>query len=350
MPKKGEVIMKAAVYKEKGLMEVEEITLSQPGPGEVLCRVSYCGICGTDLHNYAFGVPAAGSVLGHEWCGVVTELGKGVSDFKPGERVMLYKHPWPSATEGEKIDPRKTRINPRAYYAQPGRRGAYAEYTKAAASRLVRVPDDVSDQAAACLEPLVAAVHAVRLGNIKVSDNVAFIGAGPIALFMIQRVRQAGARQIYVSEISPARRQKALELGADHVFNPLEADIVAEIVSLTGDRGPDVVYECAAAKNTLDQACKLVARNGRVTCLAVYQEPITLNPLDWYMMQPEIKFTTNGDSTPYDWEICLEILRKRSIDVEAIITKIITLDEIQDTFQQLLKPVTNNLLRVLVKP
>ncbi len=343
--------MKAAVFKEKGLLAVEEKPTPEPGLGEVLCRVKYCGICGTDLHNYSFGIPAPGSILGHEWCGVITQLGKGIEDFSVGERVMLYKHPWiPPVPSGKQIDPRNIRINPRAIYSAPSRRGAYAEYITAPTTRLIRVPDEVSDQAAACLEPLVAAIHAVRLGNPKVSDTIAFIGAGPIALFMIQRVRQAVARAVYVSEISPARAAKAAELGADRVFNPLKEDFISEVVKLTGGRGPDIVYECAAGKNTLNQACQLVARNGRITCLAVYQEPITLEPLDWYMMQPEIKFTTNGDSTPFDWEIATEALCQCSIDVETVITDVIPLADIQKTFRALLKPATNNMLRVLVAP
>jgi len=337
--------MKAAVYKEKGVLAVEEVSTPEPEPGEVLCRVKYCGICGTDLRNYAFGIPARGSILGHEWCGVVTKLGEGVKDFSIGERVMLYKHP-----SGKRIDPRNIRLNPRAIYSAPSRRGAYAEYITAPTTGLISIPNEISDQAAACLEPLVAAIHAVRLGNPKITDSIAFIGAGPIALFMIQRVRQAGARAIFISEISPARAAKAAELGADRVFNPLKEDFVSEIVKLTGGRGPDIVYECAAGKNTLNQACQLVAQNGRVTCLAVYQEPIILEPLDWYMMQPEIKFTTMRDSTPSDWEIATEALRQRSIDVETVITDIIPLANVQKVFQALLKPATNNMLRVLVAP
>jgi len=334
--------MKAAIFKEKGLLAVEDIPDPEPGAGEVLCKVKYCGICGTDLHNYAFGVPAPGSVLGHEWCGTIIKLGEGVQDFAIGDRVMLYKHP------GAPQPP--LRINPRALYSAPARRGAYAEYMVAATSNIIRIPDELSDKAAACTEPLVAAIHAVRLGNIKVSDTIAFIGAGPIALFMIQRVKQAGARAIYVSEISPARAAKAAQLGVDRVFNPLKEDIVSEIVSLTGGRGPDIVYECAAAKNTLNQACQLVARNGRITCLAVYQEPITIEPLNWYMMQPEIKFTTNLDSIPFDWEIAVEVMCQKKIDVETVISDVIPLTDIQETFQSLLKPATNNMLRVLVQP
>ena len=334
--------MKAAVFKEKGLFAVEEIPNPKPGPGEVLVKIKYCGICGTDLHNYSFGITAPGAVIGHEWSGVVTELGQGMTGFKVGDRVMLFKHPG--------APPPPPRINPRALYSAPARRGAYAEYVVAQASGIARIPDEVSDEEAASLEPLVAGVHAVRLGNIKVSDYVAFIGAGPIALFMIQRARQAGARGIFVSEITPVRAAKAAELGAGRVFNPLKDDVIGEIVKLTGGKGPDIVYECAAAKTTLQQACQLVARNGRITCLAVYQEPITIEPLDWYMMQPEIKFTTNGDSTPFDWEISLELMRKKQINVATVISNIVPLTDIQETFQKLLKPATNNMLRVLVAP
>jgi threonine dehydrogenase-like Zn-dependent dehydrogenase len=334
--------MKAAIFKETGRFAVEEVPTPVPGPGEVLCHVNYCGICGTDLHNYSFGITSPGSQLGHEWCGTIAKVGDGVKNFSVGERVMPYKHPG--------APPPFPRLNGRMVYSAPNRRGAYAEYTVATAPSLIRIPDEISDQAAACTEPLVAGIHAVRLGNIKLSDTVAFIGAGPIALFMIQRVRQAGARAIYVSEISQVRAKKAEELGSDRVFNPLKENFIAEVVNLTNRRGPDIVYECAAAKNTLNQACQLVARNGRIVCLAVYQEPITIEPLDWYMMQPEIKFTTNGDSTPFDWEIAVELLGKKQIDVETTISDIVPLANIQDTFQALLRPATNTMLRVLVKP
>lgn len=335
--------MKAAVFKKKGFMAVDEIPTPVPGADEVLVKVKYCGICGTDLHNYAFGITALGRVLGHEWCGVIAELGKGVQDFSKGDRVMLYKHKGMSSPT--------LRLNPRASYSSPSRRtGAYAEYLAVPTSRVIRVPDELSDKQAATLEPLVAAIHAVRLGKIKISDTVAFIGAGPIALLMIQRVRQAGARGVYVSEPAKVRAAKAAELGADQVFNPFEDDVIAKIVKLTGGKGPDIVYECAAAKNTLNQACQLVARNGRVICLAVYQEPITLTPLDWYTMQPEIKFTTNGDSTLFDWEIGTEVMIKGQIDVETTISTIIPLHEIQETFQTLLDPSKNTMLRVLVEP
>jgi threonine dehydrogenase-like Zn-dependent dehydrogenase len=167
---------------------------------------------------------------------------------------------------------------------------------------------------------------------------------------MLQRARQAGARAIFVSEITPVRAAKAAELGADRVFNPLKDDIIDEIVKLTGGKGPDIVYECSAAKTSLQQACRLVARNGRITCLAVYQEPITIDPLDWYMMQPEIKFTTNGDSTPLDWEIALELMLTKQIKVATVISNIVPLADIQKTFQHLLKPETNTMIRVLVAP
>ena len=335
--------MRAAVFKETRHMTVEEINTPKPGPGEVLVKVKYCGICGTDLHNYMFGIVAPGRVLGHEWCGEITELGVDIQNLSRGDRVMPYKHP------GRSLPP--LRLNPREIYSSPTRRmGAFAEYIVVPTSRIIRVPDTLSDTQAATLEPLVAAIHAVRLGQIKISDTVAFLGAGPIALLMIQRVQQAGARAIYVSEPAQARAKKATEVGADRVLNPFKEDIVAEIVKLTGGKGPDVVYECAAAKNTLDQACQLVARNGRITCLAVYQEPITINPLDWYMMQPEIKFTTNGDSTPFDWEIAVELMMTDQIDVDTTISTIVPLNKIQETFQTLLDPSKNQMLRVLVEP
>ena len=108
------------------------------------------------------------------------------------------------------------------------------------------------------------------------------------------------------------------------------------------------VVELVSFMNLAVRLGPLTAR--RITCLAVYQEPITLTPLDWYQMQPEIKFTTNGDSTPLDWEISVEAMVKGLIDVETIISTIIPLNKIQETFQTLLDPLNNTMLRVLVEP
>lgn len=240
--------MKAAVIKKKGYMAVEDIPIPALGPKQVLVKIKYCGICGTDLHDFAFGISAPGRVMGHEWVGFITELGRDIKDFSEGERVMLYKYP------GSPAPP--LRIYPRPIPSSPRRNGAYAEYIAISPSRIIRVPDELSDKQAATLEPLVAAIHAVRLGNMKVSDDVAFLGADPIELMMIQRIKQAGARSIYVSEPAKVRAAKAAELGADQVFNPFKEDVVTEIVKLTRGKGPDIVYECAAAKNTLNQACQ----------------------------------------------------------------------------------------------
>jgi 2-desacetyl-2-hydroxyethyl bacteriochlorophyllide A dehydrogenase len=333
--------LKAALYMKSRGIVVEDIPIPRLKKDDVLVKVRYCGICGTDLHNYAFGIPISGTVLGHEWCGTITELGKDVQKFLEGDRVMIYKN-------SKKKPP--LRVNPRAIYSKPFRNGAFAEYISVPISRIKKVPDEFSDKKAATLEPLVAAIHAVRLGKIRASDSIAFIGAGPIGLMMIQRVMQLGVRSIYVTEPVSVRAMKAEALGVDQVFNPCKEDVVSEIVKLTGGKGPDLVFECAGTKITLNQACKLVARNGRIVCLAVYQTPIVLKPLDWYMMQPEIKFTTNADSSTLDWETGLEVIRKNKIDVEGLISDVVQLNEIDETFRLLLNSRKNTMIRVLVEP
>jgi len=341
--------MKAAVYTEKGVLEIKDVPKPQVHPGQLLVRVTYCGICGTDLHNYSYGIPSQGAILGHEWCGIVEAIGDCVEEFSVGDRVMYYKHAGFDVA-GSEVRTRNLRPNPRAIYSAPGRMGAFAEYFAVNTSQAERIPDNVSDKAAASLEPLVAGVHAVRLGKLKPSDTVAFIGTGPIALYMIERVKQIGVKAVYAAEICPVRAAKAKELGVEKVFDPEKEDFISEIVERTGGRGPDVVYECAAGGHTLNQACTLVANNGRIVCLAVYQGPVTIEPLDWYMRQPEIKFTTNGDSLPADWETSLKLIQTRAIDVEEIISHVITLEEIQDTFLSLLDPRRNTMLRVLAQP
>ena len=173
--------MKAAVYKGEQRLEVEEVPTPTAGPGQVLIKVRYCAICGTDVHAFMYDVAPPGTVMGHEYCGTVTEVGDGVDRWNVGDRVVGGGgSPPPGVLTGTRVHPR---FNYRTMgFPQNGRLRAYAEYVLLEDWEPVPIPDGVSDEEATLCEPCAVTVHAVRLSEIKLGDSVLIMGAGPIGL------------------------------------------------------------------------------------------------------------------------------------------------------------------------
>ena len=340
--------MRAAIYTGGRRFEIREIPVPEPGPGNVLVKVKYCGICGTDVHTFMYDVTPAGSQMGHEYCGTIAALGEGVEEWEVGDSVIGGGGVPPK----DYVDPFSS--DPRFNYRTmaPGRepmwaRG-YAEYVEMEAWRPIPIPEGVSDEAAAMAEPLATAVHAVRRSSLKVGDSVAVLGAGPIGLFTMQVARAAGASRVLVAEPAPARSAAARALGADSVIDPTETDVEQAFAELTNGKGPDVAFECAAARGTLDDALRTVRMGGNVTLVSLAWEATALNPVDW--IAREIKFTTSFIYEPDDWRIGLELVARGLVRIEPLMADgaIIALDELQATFERLMNPSTD--IKVLLAP
>lgn len=338
--------MKAAVYKGNQRFEIEEIPTPTPGPGQVLVKVSYCAICGTDVHGFLYDRVPPGTVLGHEYCGTVVDLGPGVSNWKEGDRVVGGGGTPPPDVVPPFIS------DPRFAYKTMGfgtrRLRAYAEYVLMEDWEPLPIPDGVSDEAAALCEPCAVAVHAVRLSQMKLGDSVAVLGAGPIGLLCIQVARAAGAGTVVVSEPAPARSEAALALGADAVIDPTKEDVIPRMVDLTDGRGPHVVFECASARPTLDQALNMVRRSGQVVLVAIAWEPVEVLPADWIARQ--VNMQASFGSAPEDWRAALDLIRSGEVTVDPLLSEagFIPLTEIQQAFEALIKPTTQ--LQMVVKP
>ncbi|MDA0232457.1 MAG: zinc-binding dehydrogenase [Chloroflexi bacterium] len=328
--------MKAAVYQGKQRFEVTDIAAPEPGPGQVQIKVRRSAICGTDVHAFMYGLAPAGSVLGHEFAGTISKLGKGVTRWKAGDRVIGGGGEWP---EG-KAPP--TRSHPRYNYRTMGfadtRTRGYAEYTVLDEWAPLPIPAGVTDEAASITEPCSVAVHAVRRSALRLGDTVGVIGAGPIGLLVTQAALAAGASRVIVSEPAPARAAAARQSGAAEVVDPFEVDAVERIVELTGGVGPDVVFDCAGLKNTLDQAFLSVRRSGQVILVAVPWEPLPILPSDW--MAREIDFRASWGGLPEDWRISLDLMRLGKVNAGVLISEnsLIDLEQIQETFEALMNP------------
>jgi 2-desacetyl-2-hydroxyethyl bacteriochlorophyllide A dehydrogenase len=280
--------------------------------------------------------------MGHEYVGEVVALGKDVKDLRVGDRVTRWGG---RVVPGRDLPNFPPRFSAKERGFLPVKPGAYAQYMAVGAEKVAKVPEEVADLDASLLEPLTVAVHAVRLSNVRLGDRAAVLGAGPIGLFAQQCAALAGAQRVYVSEINPARARVARELGAHRVIDPAREDAVAEIVGLTGI-GADVVFECAGGRPTLQQALELVKWGGRVMLVSLAWEQVDCLPVEWVGREVELKACYSHLNS--DWPIGLSLLQEKKIRTRPMISKVVPLRDIQEAFQELLRPDTD-LVQVIVQ-
>lgn len=334
--------MKAVVVRNKEMV-LEDVTKPKAGLGEVVLKVRYCGICGSEVHRFEAGSFPDSAICGHEPYGVIDHVGDGVEGWKKGDRVVVIAYEpcrkcrW--CQQGEyQLCVKKEWIgigtNP----------GAFAEYVKAYASMLVPVPKQVNDRAAALTEPLAVALHAFRSTHVDMGDTVAVIGAGPIGLLVLQCSRVAGARAVGVIEAAKGRRDLAAKLGANVVFAPEMKNIGLEVTKALGAE-PDVVFDCAGGIATLQNAIELVRPHGKIMVVGVSMEPVPIIPIQWGRKEAVLK-----TSIAYrdEFPLALELIANGKIDVESLISDIIPLNDVGRTIKALGRP--NQQIKILVDP
>ncbi|HSR13265.1 MAG TPA: zinc-binding dehydrogenase, partial [Thermodesulfobacteriota bacterium] len=240
--------MKAAVYNGIRNLEVQEVDDLRTGPREIRVRVKYCGICGSDLHEYLHGLFPQ-SPFGHEACGEVVECGAEVKGFRPGDRVLAFQ------------------------------KGSYAQCVLCPPERLLRMPPEMTWKQAAVVEPLAGAAYALDKGGVRAGDTALVAGAGPVGLMILLGLKALGVQSIYVTEISEARRKKALEMGAIEVLNPKEAKVPSWIKEVTGGRGVDVAVESVGVESTLKDCLASVRYQGKVIVQGIFTDRVPVHML-----------------------------------------------------------------------
>lgn len=348
--------MKAAVWYGKRDIRLEDFPESPPPSGFVKAKVFWCGICGTDLHEYLDGPiminpephPLTGLkppvVLGHEFSGEVVECGPGVDFPRPGDRIVtntLY-------TCGECYWCRKGLYSTCEKLGGIGlaSHGAFAEYLNVKAAQCYLIPPEVENEVAALVEPYAAAVHAIRKGRVLEGDRVAIIGAGPIGLMAVQAARAAGVSQLFSIELSKVRREKAASLGAT-TLDPREDGFQEQLLDLTDGVGPDVVIECVGAPDTGPMAVRLVRRNGRAVIMGVFSHSSTIHFNDIVFTEKEVI----GSLCYLDeFRTVLRLLADGRLSGKALITGRIVLDDlVEKGFQELIGNRENH-VKILVRP
>jgi L-iditol 2-dehydrogenase len=316
--------MRKAVLKGAGNFVVGEVPDPVPVRDEVLVRVKYCGVCGSDLHIYAHG---AGVGAGHEFSGDIAALGSDVTGWAVGDRVTVE----PRISCGECFWCRRGDLGlcEQYYVRLLEYEGAFATYAKTESSQLHRLPRELSYERAALIEPTACAVQAIRLSGMQEGDAVAVLGLGPIGQLVARVARVRGARAVYAAEISRSRADLAGGV-ADEVVDANADDPVARILGLTGGIGPDVVFECAGNATTTLQAVDLVRKGGTVViagiCFDWVEMPVSNIVLRGLTIRGSIIFS------PDDYASAFNLIEEGRIDVDPLITRKMPLADINEAF------------------
>ncbi|WP_342575391.1 NAD(P)-dependent alcohol dehydrogenase [Paenibacillus sp. FSL M8-0142] len=261
-------MMAAAVLDKPMSIGVKQVPVPEPKPDEALIQVYCIGICGSDVHYYEHGRIGRYEVkepliLGHELAGTVVQTGDQVTNVSVGDRVAVE----PGVTCGRCAYCKSGRYNlcpDVVFMATPPVDGAWAEYVAVRSDFLFKLPDDMSFEEGALLEPLSVGLHAVRRGRIRPEDRVLVLGLGPIGLLAIEAAKLSGASQVYGSDVVEFRRDLASRIGAAGVINPLSDDVPERLKELTGGEGVDLIIETSGNAVAIGSSIGYVNRGGRI--------------------------------------------------------------------------------------
>jgi 2-desacetyl-2-hydroxyethyl bacteriochlorophyllide A dehydrogenase len=322
----------------------------QAGPGEIVLKVHYCGICGSDLHATHPGVFVVpdGTILGHEFAGEIME--SGAPGWKVGE--MATALPNNACEDCRKLGLGECKDNlgimcPKNTLTgfHPSAQGAYAEYVKFSSNEALRLPSAVKSREGAAVEPLAVGLHAVNKGKVRVGERVLIMGGGPIGLAVAVFSRLAGARDVVVSEFAPARREAAGALGATAVIDPSREEVADVFARKTGAQ-PDVIFECVGVPGMIQKAVDLSRPFGRIVVVGVCMVEDAMTPISAIFKEANIQYVL-GYGRP-DWRLVLDLLDSGRVDPRPMITNVIGLDELPSAFEALRKPTTQ--IKVMVRP
>ncbi|XOV85831.1 MAG: zinc-binding dehydrogenase [Pseudomonadota bacterium] len=339
--------MKAAVTTgELRQISVEEVPRPEVKEGFLLLKTNACSICGTDLeyldNSLAYrpgGALKPGAILGHEFCAEVVEVGAGVEDWQVGDRATMSGF---RPTCGECYFCRR-RLNhlchgkggERGIYTQHsatgygGRTGALAEYILRPPSALLRIPDQISDEEAALVEPLNVSAGGVQIAETEPGDTMVIIGAGKIGLGALLVAKASGVAPVIVVDVHRNRLDKALEMGADIVLNAKEQDVIEEVTKVT-IAGPDVVLICVRDGEVFNESVDMVRRGGKIVVVGQIP-PTEVNPGMWIPKQ--LKIYGLFRQTPMIHS--LNLIAKGLVDLKPMITEKMPLTEVQRGFDDM---------------
>ena len=322
-----------------------ERTIQGLAPDEVLVKVRASAICGSDLHIARGLHPSAPLpvTIGHEFSGDVAAAGAGVSNVRPGMRVTVE----PCITCGQCDACRHGQYSycENISFTYRLGDGAMADYVVVKAPYVYELPQELSYEAGALIEPLSVATHAVRRAQVGLGETVLIVGAGAIGMMVAAICRRCGASQVIIADLSDRRLEAALRLGATHAVNSGSQDLEQNLSQLTGGKGVDKSFECVGREICFNQAVMALKKNGTCTAVGIYEQPMVSFPAG-RLITHEIHIQ---GAQGYCWDFPIAIAAARELPMEQFITHTFPLDQLQTALDTALDPVSGS-IKVIVRP
>ncbi len=322
--------MVGAYYKGNKIIEMGPAEKVQPGENEVQIKIAYCGICGTDLHIYHGNMDARVTVphiMGHECSGTVSEIGGQVKDIKVGDKVVVRPlgpcGKCPACLAGH------NHICYKLKFLGIETHGAMQSYWTVPAETVHKIPDDMSLQYGALIEPLAVVCHDVRLSGLVKGEKAVVIGGGPIGILAALVAKSVGA-DVLISEINEFRLEFAEKLGISTV-NPMKQDVEAFVNEWTGGAGADVVFEVSASNAGAAVMTKLARSRGRIVLIGIYSNSPQVDLKQFFLR--ELKLFGARVYEKEDYEKAIELAAAGELPLESLITKVAPLEELKEVLE-----------------
>ena len=345
--------MRAGVFRDKGVVRVEEVPVPEVGDGEVLIKVAACGVCGTDIKKIFHRYVEPPQILGHELAGTVVAIGRGVTKWKPGDRVMSFHHiPCAKCFYCE-----RRLFSQCKQYKTTGltggftpNGGGFGEYVKAmpwvAERGIIALPDDVTFEEATFLEPINTILKAIQKARVTAGETVLVTGCGPIGLQLLMVAKLEGAK-LYTSDPMAVRRAKSISLGALESFDPSDGKLVEQIKARTEGRGADAVLVAVAHPAVVVEALAAARPGGRVLLFAA-NDPVTKIEFPAAAVGIDEKEILGSYSAAVDiQDAAAALVLQKRLPVMEIVTHRFPLDKIQEALQLAAKPTAES-LKILI--
>ena len=323
--------------------EIQECPMPEPKDNEILMKVEYVGMCGSDIHGFEFGPfippkdPNQKIGLGHEVAGEVVKVGAKVTKFKPGDKVLIEQGVPDDSCEYCREG--RYNICPAVDFmaTQPNYKGALCQYMTHPEEWTYHVPEGMTTMEAALVEPAAVGMHAAILGEARLGKSIVILGAGTIGLMVLQACLSLGATDITVVDVMQKRLDLALKLGAKRVINGKEQNTVEVLRSeeLYGDHGVELVFECAGAVFTAQQAVEIVSRGGKIMMVGTQSNPVPINFLKInreVTIQTSFRYCNNYPQT-------IEAIATGKFNVKDMVTHVYDYKDVQKAFEEAIDPV-----------
>ena len=323
--------MRRLVIRKPKTVSIEEVEIPSPGSGEILLKVAYCGICGSDLHAFKGEHPfiSLPATTGHEFSAKIEVLGNNIGNFEKDQRVTVEPSLVDNTCYNCKIGRYNICENLRVMGCQGD--GAMADYIVVPAEKVIPIPKNLTLRDATLSEPLAVGIHAVKRADILLNKNVLIIGAGMIGLSILVNTIKTGAKNIIVIDPISERLDLAKELGATKLLKANEINIKEKIKEIAPYEGIDVVFECVGIERTIKDAIEIVRKGGKIIVVGVFGEETKLKMA--YVQDRELELLGSLMYIRRDFTKAVEMLTRNEIPTEKFISRIFQLEEGQNAFE-----------------